>query len=45
MVNSLKQKKKNGIRGKMYKAIKSMYEVVTARVRVGGDLTEAIMCS
>ena len=28
----------------MYKAIKSMYEVVTARVRVGGDLTEAFMC-
>ena len=34
--------KKNGIRGKMYKAVKSMYEVVTARVRVGGDLTEGI---
>ena len=30
--------KKNGIRGKMYKAVKSMYEVVKARVRVGGDL-------
>ena len=37
--------KKNGIRGKMYQAVKSMYEVVTARVRVGGDLTEAFMCS
>ena len=29
----------------MYKADKSMYEVVTARVQVGGDLTEAFMCS
>ena len=29
----------------MYKAVKSMYEVVKARVRVGGDLTEAFMCS
>ena len=37
--------KKNGIRGKMYQAVKSMYEVVTARVRVGGDLTKAFMCS
>ena len=37
--------KKNGIRGKMYKAVKGMYEVVKARVRVGGDLTEAFMCS
>ena len=34
--------KKNGIRGKMYKAVKSIYEVVKARVRVGGDLTEGI---
>ena len=37
--------KENGIRGTMYKADKSMYEVVTARVQVGGDLTEAFMCS
>ena len=37
--------KKNGIRGKMYKAVKSMYEVVKPRVRVSGDLTEAFMCS
>ena len=37
--------KKYGIRGKMYKAVKSMYEVVTARVRVGDDLTEAFMSS
>ena len=29
----------------MYKAVKSMYEVVKARVRVGGDLTEAFMYS
>ena len=35
----------NGIRGKMYKAVKSMYEDVKARVRIGGDLTEAFMCS
>ena len=28
----------------MYKAVKSMYEDVKARVRVGGDLTEALMC-
>ena len=41
MVNS----QENGIRGKMYKAVKSMYEVVKARVRVGDDLTEAFMCS
>ena len=37
--------KKNGIRCRMYKAVKSMYEVGKARVRVGGDLTEAFMCS
>ena len=37
--------KKYSIRGKMYKAVKSMYEVVTARVRVGDDLTEAFMSS
>ena len=36
--------KKNGIRGKLYKAVKSMYDV-KARVRVGSDLTEAFMCS
>ena len=29
----------------MYKAFKSMSEDVKARVRVGGDLTEAFMCS
>ena len=37
--------KKTSIRGKMYKAVKSMYDVVKARVRVGGDLTGAFMCS
>ena len=37
--------KKNGIRGKMHEVVKSMYEVVKARVRVGGDLTEAFVCS
>jgi uncharacterized protein YacL (UPF0231 family) len=37
---------KNGIKNdnKMYKAIVSMYRVVKARVRVGGDLTEFFMC-
>ena len=28
----------------MYRAIKSIYSVVKARVRVGGDLTELFMC-
>ena len=37
--------KNNGIRGKMYKAVKSMYEVVKARVRADGDLIEAFTCS
>ena len=36
--------KKNGIEGRMYKAIQSMYGVVKARVRVGGDLTNYFMC-
>ena len=35
---------KNGINGKMYKAIKSMYEVVKARIRANNDVTEAFMC-
>jgi hypothetical protein len=35
---------KHGVRGKMYRAIKCMYDVVKARVRVGGDLTECFMC-
>ena len=29
----------------MYMAVTSMYEVVKARVRVDGDVTEAFMCS
>ena len=37
--------KKNGTKGKMYMAVRRMYEVVKARVRVDGDLTEAFMCS
>ena len=36
--------KRNGINGKMFKAIQSMYKVVKARVRVGGDLTDCFMC-
>ena len=36
--------KRNGIDGKMYRAIQSMYNVVKARVRVGGDLTDYFMC-
>ena len=34
--------RKNGVKGRMYRAIKSMYSVVKARVRVGGDLTEPV---
>ena len=33
-----------GLHGKMYRAIRSMYNVVKVRVRVGGDPTEAFMC-
>ena len=36
--------RKNGVKGRMYRAIKSMYSVVKARVRVGGDLTEPFKC-
>lgn len=36
--------RKNGIQGKMYKAIQSMYETVKARVRTNDGLTEAFMC-
>ena len=31
---------KNGVKRRMYRAIKSIHSVVKARVRVGGDLTE-----
>ena len=37
--------KKNGIKGKMYMAVRSMYEVVKESVRVDDDLIEAFMCS
>ena len=36
--------RKNGVKGRMYRAIKSMYSVVKARVHVDGDLTEPFMC-
>ena len=35
---------KNGVRGKMCRAIQDMYDVVKTRVRAGGDLTQAFMC-
>jgi len=34
----------NGINGKFLNALKSMYIVVKARVRAGGELTDAFMC-
>jgi len=36
---------KNGIKGKMYRCIKSMYENVKARVRCGANMTQHIKCS
>lgn len=36
--------RKRGIKGKMYNAIKSMYSVVKARVKVNGTLTDTFMC-
>ena len=36
---------KNGIRGRMYRAVMSMYEIVEARVRVNGDVTDVFDCS
>ena len=36
---------KNGIRGKLFRCIKSMYLNVKARVRCGTSLTESIICS
>ena len=36
--------RKNGVNGKMFRAITSMYNVVKAKVRAGGDLTESFMC-
>ena len=35
---------KSGIKGKMLRALQSMYSVVKAKVRVGGDLTESFLC-
>ena len=35
---------KNNVKGRMYRAIKSMYEVVKARVRVRGGSTDAFLC-
>ena len=37
--------RKNGIRVRMYRAVMSMYEIVKARVRVNGNVTEAFECS
>ena len=35
---------KHGIRGKLFRCVKSMYDVVKARVRDGASLTESIHC-
>ena len=37
--------KTNGIKDKMYMAVRSAHEIIEARVRVDGDLTEACLCS
>jgi len=34
----------NGINGKMLNALKSMYDIVKARVRVGSDFSDAFFC-
>ena len=36
---------KNGINGKLFKCIRSMYALVKARVRCGGKLTDSIDCT
>ena len=36
--------RKNGIHGKMYRAITSMHAVVKAKVRAGADLTDCFLC-
>ena len=36
--------RKTGVNGKMYKAIQSMYNIVKARIRVDGELTDTFMC-
>ena len=35
---------KRGVGGKMFSALQSMYRVVKARVRVGGELTDSFLC-
>ena len=35
---------KQGIRSKLFRCVKSMYDVVKARVRDGASLTESIHC-
>jgi hypothetical protein len=36
---------KNGIRGKLCRCVRSMYNVVTARIRCGAKLTDCIKCT
>ena len=36
--------RKNGLNGKMFNAIKSMYEIVRTKVRVRGDYTDSFLC-
>eukprot|EP00745_Piridium_sociabile_P015926 TRINITY_DN2374_c0_g1_i12.p1 TRINITY_DN2374_c0_g1~~TRINITY_DN2374_c0_g1_i12.p1 ORF type:complete len:1135 (+),score=79.90 TRINITY_DN2374_c0_g1_i12:1880-5284(+) len=36
---------KNGLNGNILQALKSMYKIVKAKVRVGGDFTDSFMCA
>ena len=36
---------KNGIKGRLYKCVRSMYENVTARIRYGATFTDYINCT
>ena len=36
--------KKKSLKGKMYRTIVSMYNVVKSKVRAGNDLTESFVC-
>ena len=36
--------KKKNLKGKMYRTIVSMYNVVKSKVRAGNDLTESFVC-
>jgi hypothetical protein len=36
--------RKNGINGKMYRALVSMYDIVKARVRANGDMSDSFDC-